>query len=113
MERRLLERNEAALRAVLILRAVAAGRQDDKGIGIHGLFFHFLDPVTANRVWGSEVSTVDSAFFFAGALLASAYFDAQSVVEKEIRDLAEELYRRADWNWAMNGGRTLSHGWKP
>ena len=23
------------------------------------------------------------------------------------------LYKRADWNWAQNGGLTVSHGWKP
>jgi hypothetical protein len=23
------------------------------------------------------------------------------------------LYRRTDWNWAQNGGLTVTHGWKP
>ena len=23
------------------------------------------------------------------------------------------LYERADWNWACNGGPTLTHGWRP
>jgi len=27
--------------------------------------------------------------------------------------LAEELYRRVDWQWALNGGATITHGWKP
>ena len=31
----------------------------------------------------------------------------------EIRRLADELYRRVDWQWALNGGLTLAHGWKP
>ncbi len=31
----------------------------------------------------------------------------------EIRSLADALYRRADWNWACDGGPTLTHGWRP
>ena len=26
---------------------------------------------------------------------------------------ADALYCRADWNWARDGGATLTHGWKP
>ena len=33
--------------------------------------------------------------------------------EAEVRRLADALYRRADWNWARNGGATLTHGWRP
>ena len=33
--------------------------------------------------------------------------------EREIRALADALYLRADWNWAQNGGVTVTHGWKP
>ena len=33
--------------------------------------------------------------------------------EGEIRALADELYRRADWQWAQNHGATLTHGWTP
>src|SRR5678815_2588145 len=27
--------------------------------------------------------------------------------------LADALYRRADWQWAQDGGATVTHGWKP
>ena len=27
--------------------------------------------------------------------------------------MADALYRRADWQWAQNGGATVTHGWKP
>ncbi|MDA3876480.1 MAG: glycosyltransferase, partial [Halothiobacillus sp.] len=27
--------------------------------------------------------------------------------------MARALYRRADWQWARNGGATITHGWKP
>ncbi len=60
-----------------------------------------------------ELSTVDSAFLLAGALTAAAYFDADAANEREIRELADTLYRRADWTWAQNRGATVTHGWKP
>jgi hypothetical protein len=33
--------------------------------------------------------------------------------EQEIRTLADELYQRADWQWAQNNSDTVTHGWKP
>jgi hypothetical protein len=68
---------------------------------------------SGRRVWNCELSTVDSAFLVAGALTAAAYFDRDSEAEHEIRTLADELYRRADWQWAQNGGASVTHGWKP
>jgi hypothetical protein len=81
--------------------------------GYKGFFYHFLDIETGRRVWQCELSTVDSAFLFAGALTVATYFDRDTPLEKEIRDLANAMYERADWNWARNGGATLTHGWKP
>lgn len=81
--------------------------------GYKGFFYHFLDIETGRRVWECELSTIDSAFLFAGALTVAAYFDGPVVEEAEIRRLANALYERADWNWARDGGLTLSHGWRP
>ena len=81
--------------------------------GYKGFFYHFLDIETGRRVWECELSTIDSAFLFAGALTAGAYFDRDTRDEVEIRSLADEIYHRADWNWARNGGPTLTHGWRP
>ena len=81
--------------------------------GYKGFFYHFLDIETGRRVWQCELSTIDSAFLFAGALTASTYFDRDTPDEIEIRSLADELYCRADWNWARDGGLTLTHGWRP
>ena len=78
-----------------------------------GFFYHFLDIDTGRRVWDCELSTLDSAFLFAGALTCGTYFDADTEDEAEVRRLADALYRRADWEWARNGGPTLTHGWKP
>jgi hypothetical protein len=68
---------------------------------------------SGRRVWECELSTIDSAFLFAGMLTCAAYFDRDTEEEAEVRQLADELYRRADWQWALNGSAALSHGWKP
>ena len=81
--------------------------------GYRGFFYHFLNIETGRRVWECELSTIDSAFLFAGALTVATYFDRDARDEIEIRDLAFTLYRRADWNWARDGGPTLTHGWRP
>jgi hypothetical protein len=46
-------------------------------------------------------------------LAAAAYFENDSEEEHEIRTIADELYRRADWQWAQDGGATVTHGWTP
>lgn len=81
--------------------------------GYKGFYYHFLDMETGRRVWNCELSTMDSAFLLVGALTAASYFDRDTDDEYEIRILADALYRRADWRWALNGGATVTHGWKP
>lgn len=81
--------------------------------GYKGFFYHFLDIETGRRVWQCELSTVDSAFLFAGALTVATYFDRDTADEAEIRHLGTALYERADWNWACAGGLSLTHGWRP
>jgi hypothetical protein len=88
------------------------GPQPD-ATGYKGFYYHFLDMKTGRRAGSCELSTVDSAFLFAGMLAAASYFDRDTAGEQEIRTLAEALYHRADWRWAQNGGATLTHGWKP
>lgn len=73
-----------------------------------GWFYHFVDPATGARVWDSEASTIDTALLLKGALLAREHFR-----DAEIAALADALYARIDWRWALDGGRTLSHGWRP
>jgi hypothetical protein len=80
--------------------------------GYKGFYYHFLDMQTGRRAWQCELSTVDSAFLLAGALTAGMYFAASTPDEHEIRMLADALYRRADWQWAQDGGATVTHGWK-
>jgi hypothetical protein len=101
-----------ALRRLRFLYELPQGPEPDAS-GYKGFFYHFLDIESGRRVWQCELSTIDSAFLFAGMLTAAAYFDQDTADEAEIRRLADALYRRADWNWARNGGATITHGWRP
>ncbi len=81
--------------------------------GYRGFYYHFLDMHTGARTWQSELSTVDTALLIGGMLTVAAYFDADRPAEREIRELADQLYARVDWQWAQNGGLTVTHGWTP
>lgn len=56
-------------------------------------FLSFINMKTAQREWKSEVSIIDTAIFICGALLAGEYFGG------EIKEKAETLYERINWNW--------------
>jgi len=115
VERGFWTRNAAVKRTLATLRFFWNSPQGPElnATGYHGFYYHFLDMQTGRRAWDCELSTVDSTFLLAGALLAGAYFDADAADEREIRDLADALYRRCDWAWAQNGEATVTHGWRP
>jgi hypothetical protein len=115
VERRLIPRAEAAARTLTTLRFFWRSQQgpEPDATGYKGFYYHFLDLQTGARAWQCELSTIDSALLLGGMLTAAAYFDADTPAEREIRDLADQLYARVDWRWAQNGGATVTHGWKP
>lgn len=115
VERGFISRAAAVERTLTTLRFFWNSPQgiEPDATGYRGFYYHFLDMKTGRRVWQCELSTVDSAFLLAGALTAGIYFAAETPDENEIRQLADALYRRADWQWAQNGGATITHGWKP
>ena len=114
-ERVYFPRAEAAKRARRALQFLCEAPQGDgdDAIGVHGFFYHFLDMRSGRRAWDCELSTIDSSILFAGALAAAAYFDRDTVDERDIRTRADALYRRADWQWALDGGPMVSLGWHP
>lgn len=81
--------------------------------GYRGFFYHFVEPETGHRFGDVELSTVDTALLLAGALFCQSYFDREEAEEEEIRELADALYRRVDWNWAQPRPPTIVLGWKP
>jgi len=115
VERKYLTRAEAVRRTLTTLRFFhdsPQGKEPD-ATGYKGFYYHFLDMKTGRRHGDCEISTIDSTYVLAGALTAACYFDRDTKNEREIRTLAEALYRRADWHWAQNGALTVSHGWRP
>ncbi len=115
VERKFMSRSAAVERTLNTLRFFWNSPQgpEPNATGYRGFYYHFLDMQTGRRAWDCELSTVDSAFLLAGALTAGIYFDADTTDEQEIRTLADALYLRADWQWAQNGGETVTHGWNP
>lgn len=115
VERGWMTRAEAAERALVTLRFFwnsPQGEQTD-ATGYKGFYYHFLDLETGRRRWECELSTIDSTFLLAGVLTVATYFDRDTVEERELRDLADALYARVDWQWAQNGALTVTHGWTP
>jgi len=74
----------------------------------HGFFYHFIHIETGARWETVELSSIDTSLLLCGVLMARQYF-----VDQEIKELATNIYERVDWPWMLNGGKTLSMGWKP
>jgi hypothetical protein len=76
----------------------------------HGWFHHFVNARTGERVWQSEVSSIDTALLMAGVLSARRCF----ADDRELTRAADAVYRRIDFVWMRNGDPgLLTMGWKP
>jgi len=115
VERGFISRADAIARTLAALRFFWNSSQgpESDATGYRGFYYHFLDMSTGRRASECELSTVDTALLLAGMLTAAAYFEQESKDEHEIRELADLLYRRTDWQWAQNGKATVAQGWKP
>ena len=74
-----------------------------------GFFFHWANINTGERVWDSEVSSVDTAILLCGILSCRQQFAAHS----EISRLAYEIFDRVDWTWLSEDTSLLPQGWLP
>ncbi len=102
-ERGWLRSGEARRMAVRTLKTLVEGHAQERG-----WFYHFVEATDGTRTWQSEASTIDTALLLQGAVLAREYLR-----DPEVTALVNRIYARIDWRWALNGGATLSHGWKP
>lgn len=75
----------------------------------HGFLYHFIDINSGERVFGSELSSIDTSLLLCGVLTCRQFFSGNSRIEA----LATTFYRRIDWQWMLNGGTSLSMGWLP
>jgi hypothetical protein len=73
-----------------------------------GFFYHFANINTGERVWDSEVSSVDTAMLLCGVLTCKQHFP-----DKEIGQLAHAIFDRVEWTWLSEDTSLLSHGWTP
>lgn len=73
-----------------------------------GFFYHFANINTGERIWDSEVSSVDTAMLLCGALTCHAHFE-----DRDIRELSHAIFDRVEWNWLSEDTSLLSHGWTP
>lgn len=73
-----------------------------------GFFYHFANINTGERVWDSEVSSVDTAILLCGILTCREHFQ-----HDELTELANDVFDRVDWTWLSEDTSLLPHGWTP
>ncbi len=116
-ERGWISRDEAVHRTLVTLRFFADSPQnasEDDATGYRGFYYHFLDMQTGLRHGrGVELSSIDTTLLLGGVLFAQSYYDRDTPREKEIRQLADMLYKRVDWPWMQARPPLVSMGWTP
>lgn len=117
VERGFVSRAEACDRVLATLRFFAnapQGPEPTGRTGYKGFFYHFLNSTTGARYGRDvELSTIDTALLLAGALACQSYFDGDNPGEVEIRNLADALYRAADWSFMQPRPPLICMGWYP
>lgn len=73
-----------------------------------GFYYHFADWRTGERVWNSEISSIDTAILLCGVITCRQYFRY-----REISRLASLIFNRANWTWLSADTSLLPHGWTP
>jgi hypothetical protein len=115
VEKEFISREQASRRIRKVLNFFWSSPQseDPSASGYKGFYYHFLDMKTGKRALQSELSTIDTAILIMGMLSVARYFSEDTPQDQQIRQLAESIYQRVDWQWALNGGSTITHGWNP
>jgi hypothetical protein len=73
-----------------------------------GFFYHFANINTGERVWDSEVSSVDTAILLCGILTCCQHFQDDTITK-----LAHAIFDRVDWTWLSEDTSLLPQGWTP
>ncbi len=73
-----------------------------------GFYYHWANINTGERLWDSEISSIDTAILLCGILTCREYFQ-----NAEISGLAFDIYNRVDWGWLSEDTLILPHGWTP
>ncbi len=90
-------------------RALAAMRFLWRRMPTHrGFYHHWANVNTGERIWDSEVSSIDTAILLCGILTCREHF-----AHSEVSALAWEIFGRVDWTWLSEDTSLLTHGWMP
>ena len=73
-----------------------------------GFYYHWANINTGERLWDSEVSSIDTAILLCGILTCKEHFE-----HSEISSLAYDIFNRVDWTWLSEDTSILPHGWRP
>jgi hypothetical protein len=115
-ERGYISRAEARDRVLATIEFFWTAPQgpEPSGVAGHkGFFYHFLDIESGHRFQQVELSTIDTSLLLAGMLFCQSYFDRDEPAERRIRELADSIYRRVEWDWIQPRAPLVSMGWKP
>ncbi|ALN62086.1 hypothetical protein GLA29479_1202 [Lysobacter antibioticus] len=117
IEKGWVSRTQAVDRTLLtlkFLRDLPSGPQASGKGSYKGFYYHFLDMQKGQRYdsW-VELSSVDTGLLMMGVLFAQSYYDRDDPREKEIREVADTLYKRVDWTWLQQNKPLISMGWFP
>lgn len=116
IERGYVTRREGIDRVLATLRFFLEAPQgtDPAGMtGYKGFVYHFLDMQNGQRFERVELSTIDTALLMMGVLFCQSYFENDCAHEVEIRQLADQLYQRVEWDWAVIRKQLIAMGWHP
>jgi len=102
-KRKYVSRPEAEGRALNSLRFLWKKMPNHRGF-----FYHWANVDSGERLWDSEVSSVDTAILLCGVLTCRQHFQ-----HSEISELAHLIFDRVDWTWLSEDTRILPHGWSP
>ncbi|MBL7156911.1 MAG: hypothetical protein ISS92_01980 [Candidatus Omnitrophica bacterium] len=89
-------------------RALTALKSFRKIETFHGFTYHYFNKNTGQRMWASEVSSIDTGLFLAGVITIGEYFKGT-----EVEKLADEIFKKIDWQWFLDGENVLQMAWKP
>jgi len=102
-QRNFVSREDALQRAFAALRFLWRKLPNHRGF-----FFHFANPDTGERMFDSEVSSVDTAILLCGVLTCRQHFRHAGIAE-----LANLILNRVDWSWLSEDTALITHGWTP
>ncbi|MBV9266307.1 MAG: hypothetical protein JO061_09085 [Acidobacteriaceae bacterium] len=73
-----------------------------------GFFYHFANMKTGERIWDSEVSSIDTSMLLCGVITCREHFR-----QAEIDRLASDIFGRVQWRWLSEDTSLLPQGWSP